>query len=90
VRWLIQEQIRGDAALAYQAAGQARVPLLLWGPYFWADGTTPRKSDNLVWQRADLAGDGTHPSESGRQKVAEMLLKFFTEDSLAKTWFARK
>ena len=36
------------------------------------------------------AGDRTHPSNSGQQKVAEMLLNFFTMDELAKTWFVKK
>jgi hypothetical protein len=29
-----------------------------------------------VWKREDLAGDGTHPSQSGRDKVAHLLLSF--------------
>lgn len=91
VRWLIQNQIKGNPDLRYDDSnGTGKAPLLLWGPYFWADGTTPRKSDHLVWERKDLAGDGTHPSQSGRQKVAEMLLKFFKEDALARTWFLKK
>ena len=90
-RWLIQDQIKGNADLKFDDAnGPATAPLLLWGPYFWADGTTPRKSDNLVWERTDLGGDGTHPSESGRRKAADMLLKFFKQDPLASTWFAGK
>jgi hypothetical protein len=88
VRWLIQEQLKGDAGLNFDAArGTVKSPLLLWGPYFWADGTTPRKSDKLVWLRQDLGGDGVHPSDSGRQKVAQMLLEFFASDPLAKRWF---
>jgi hypothetical protein len=87
-RWLIQDQIKGDAALNYDAArGPVKAPLLLWGPYLWADGTTPRKSDGLVWKREDLAQDGTHPSTSGREKVAKLLLTFFKSDTLAKAWF---
>jgi hypothetical protein len=73
VRWLIQEQ-RNE-------------PVLLWGPYLWADGASPRKSDGLVWNREDLGPDGTHPSQSGRAKVAGMLLTFFKTDLLAKSWF---
>ena len=69
--------------------GRAKAPLLLWGPYFWADGTTPRKSDGLVWERNDMAADGVHPTESGRRKVANQLLAFFKTDELAKTWFAK-
>jgi len=89
VRWLILEQQRGEAKLNWDAArGPVKAPLLLWGPYLWADGTTPRKSDGLVWQREDLAGDGTHPTRpKGTGKVARMLLKFFQTHPLARTWY---
>jgi lysophospholipase L1-like esterase len=30
--------------------------------------------------------DGVHPSESGRRKVADLLLNFFKTDSLAAAW----
>jgi hypothetical protein len=90
VRWLIQGQIKGDAALSLDPAkGEVKAPLLLWGPYLWADGVKGRRIDDLVWNREDLAGDGTHPSTSGREKVARLLLKFFKTDPLARTWFAR-
>jgi hypothetical protein len=90
VRWLIRDQQKGNPELNYEPAkGTVKAPLALWGPYLWADGLTPRKTDGLVWERQDLAGDGTHPSDSGRQKVAEMLLRFFKNDPLAKTWFVR-
>lgn len=90
VRWLIQDQIKGDAELNFDAErGAVKAPLLLWGPYLWADGTTPRKSDGLVWEREDLSGDGTHPSENGRKKVTDQLLKFFKTDSTSKTWFVK-
>ena len=84
-RWLIQRQIKGDAELA-----EAKSPLLLWGPYLWADGTSGRKLDSLVWERADFVGDGVHPSESsGRGKVSKLLLDFCTNDPLAKSWFVK-
>lgn len=90
VRWVILAQAGGDKALNCDAdAGEVKAPLALWGPYLWADGTTPRKADGLIYLRADLAGDGTHPSDSGRAKVAGQLLKFFTTDPLARGWFAR-
>jgi len=91
VRWLIQEQISGDPNLNYEPSkGPVKCPLLLWGPYLWADGTTPRKSDDLVWLRDDLAADGTHPSDkSGTLKVGRMLLEFFQTDPLARTWYLR-
>lgn len=88
-RWLIRDQIKGDAALAYSGAA-AKSPLVLWGPYLWADGTTPRKSDGLAWLRSDMVGDGVHPSDSGRDKVAKLLLGFFKTDPVAKSWFVKK
>lgn len=68
---------------------QTQEPVLLWGPYLWADGERGRKLDKLVWQREDFAGDGTHPSDAGRRKVAQLLLDFLTTDPLAKSWFAK-
>jgi hypothetical protein len=90
-RSLIQDQIKGDAKLNYDPAkGDVKAPLLLWGPYLWADGLTPRKSDGLVWKRDDLAGDGTHPSPtSGREKVGKLLLDFLKTNDDAKGWFLK-
>jgi hypothetical protein len=91
VRWLIQDQIKGDADLNFDAArGTVKAPLLLWGPYLWTDGTTPRKSDSLVWERSDVAGDGVHPSDSGRRKAAEQLQRFFKTDAEARSWFVKR
>ena len=90
VRWLIDDQVKGKPELNYDAArGEVMAPLLLWGPYLWADGETPRQTDGLVYRREDLGPDGTHPSESGRRKVAELLLKFLESDPTAK-WFTKK
>jgi hypothetical protein len=84
VRWVIQDQIAGEKK------GQVEGPILLWGPYLWADGVTPRKSDKLVWERKDLGEDGVHPSKIGGQKVAGLLLEFFKNDAGAKTWFVKQ
>lgn len=84
-RWLIERQMRGDPELAL-----TRAPLLLWGPYLWADGTRGRKIDGLIWERSDFVADGVHPSAAGRQKVADLLMNFLTTDPLAKPWFAAK
>lgn len=88
-RWLIQKQIAGDASLRFDdRSDRANAPLLLWGPYLWADGVKGRKADKLSYQRADLGPDGTHPSQAGREKVARLMLEFFKTDELARSWFA--
>ena len=85
VRWLIEEQLRGDPDLD-PASGLA--PLLAWGPYLWADGEVPR-SDGALWLASDTVNDCTHPSTSGRAKVAGQLLAFFKSDPAATPWFLR-
>jgi lysophospholipase L1-like esterase len=40
-----------------------------------------------VYLREDLGPDGTHPSESGRRKVAAQLLDFLKTDPTSKPWF---
>lgn len=88
VRSLIHDQIGGKPLLNYDSeSGPVRSPLLLWGPYLWADGKSGRKIDDLVWKPEDFANDGTHPSNSGRRKVAELLLGFMKSDPTAKMWF---
>lgn len=87
-RWLIQDQMDGEPRLNYDAAkGPVHAPLLLWGPYLWANGETPRKEGTLTWSPDDFGSDMTHPSSSGRRKVAGALLEYFATDPLAKPWF---
>ncbi len=85
VRHLIHKQLKGDASLA-----PPKSPLLLWGPYLWADGAQGRKLDDLKWLPEDLGPDGTHPSASGREKVAKLLLDFVTKNDFASSWFVKK
>ena len=77
VRGLIEAQMKGGE----------KSPVLLWGPYLWAAGATPRKADGLSYAAEDFGGDGTHPADSARAKVAKLLLDFFTSDANAKPWF---
>lgn len=91
IRWLIADQIRGNAAWNFDPArGAVKAPLLLWGPYLWAQGDTPRQGDDLAYERADFTEkDGTHPTASGRQKVAGLLLTFFKTNPTTQPWFAQ-
>jgi hypothetical protein len=88
VKWTITRQINGDTALTYTGANP-RSPWLSWGAYLWADGLLPR-SDGLIWECDDFVStDRTHPSTTGRLKVATMLLNFFKTDTTTKGWFLR-
>ena len=88
VKWIIEKQLGGDATLNFDPdAGPVNAPWLSWGPYLWADGEIPR-SDGLTWRCEDLDDDGTHPSDTGRQKVADRLLEFFKSDLTAREWYS--
>jgi hypothetical protein len=90
VKWLIEQQIKGDAVLNYDPAkGRVRAPWLSWGPYLWANGTTKR-ADGFSYDPGDFGEDGTHQSPSGQRKVGGLLLQFFKSDSTTKGWFLKK
>jgi hypothetical protein len=87
VKWLIQEQIDGAAALNFNPdKGAVKAPWLSWGAYLWANGTI-RRSDGFSYDEKDFAADGTHLSSSGVRKTGKLLLDFFRSDSTSKPWF---
>jgi len=91
VKWLIADQIAGKPELNYDPSkGPVRAPWVAWGPYVWADGVKANH-DGLSYTIDDyVEADRTHPSESGRRKVAKMLLDFMKTDPTAKVWFVKR
>ncbi|HEY6167512.1 MAG TPA: hypothetical protein VI454_05700 [Verrucomicrobiae bacterium] len=89
-RWIVQSQINGDAQLNFDPArGEVKAPLVLWGPYLWAQGNSPRKLDGLTWTQEDVRADQLHPSEAGCQKTTALLLNFSKTNEGAGRWFLK-
>lgn len=87
VKWLIEKQISGDTGLNYDSTrGPVLAPYLVWGPYLWIDGMTPRL-DGKIWEAFNLRGDCTHPSAQGAANVAVTMEQFFKTHQLSAPWF---
>jgi hypothetical protein len=85
VKWLIEDQLKGDKELDF-ASGKA--PWLSWGPYLWANGKK-KNPDGLFSVREDFGPDGTHHTTPGLRKMGEQLLRFMQTDSTTKGWFGK-
>jgi hypothetical protein len=90
VKWLIEEQMEGGAALNFDPAkGQVKAPWLSWGPYLWANGDRPR-NDGFAFDYGDFReNDRMHHSAAGMRKMGDELLKFFKTDETARPWFVK-
>jgi hypothetical protein len=92
VKWAIESQIaemRSEQPTA--RAGtlnyvKKAAPVLVWGPYLWANDSTPR-SDGFRWERIDFQTNGVHPSQTGEAKMATILLEFFKTSLYTRCWF---
>lgn len=91
VKWLIEQQLKGDPALNFDSArGEVKAPWLSWGPYLWANGEKKRK-DGFSFQLDDFReNDRMHHSPQGQEKIGKQLLHFFKTDSTTRGWFVNK
>jgi len=87
IKFLIEDQLNGVADLRFQGE-DAPVAWLSWGPYLWANGEKPNVN-GLFYKESDFGTDGTHPDNSGVQKVGKEMLRFFTTDETTVPWFVR-
>lgn len=87
MKWLIEDQINGDATLSFTGSDR-KAPLLDWSAYLWADGDNPR-SDGLSWEcPTDVKpDDGLHWSPIGNNKAGKKIFERFYTDTEARKWF---
>jgi hypothetical protein len=91
VKWLIEQQLKGDRELNYDPQkGVVKAPWLSWGPYLWANGEVQRK-DGFSFEPSDFReNDRMHHSAQGMKKIGGRMLQFFKSDSTAQEWFLKK
>ena len=93
MKWLIQAQINQMGGgpvdpIAGDLNYNTVAPWIAWGPYLWADGTTPR-NDGLTYTCADIEADGTHPATGAETKVGALILNFMLNSRFATPWFRK-
>lgn len=91
VKWAIQDQLNGNSNLNYNPLlGPVVAPWMSWGTYYWSNGMLGRQ-DGLIWDCADFAADGTHPTSTnnrlGQLKVSQQLLSWVKTDPTTIPWY---
>lgn len=90
-KWVIEAQIRQlDGGAPDARAGDLSLtvaPWIAWAAYLWAGDATRPRSDGFFWVPSDFQSDGTHPAQSGEQKVGRLLLDFFKSSPHTSCWF---
>ncbi len=79
MKGLIQDQLD-------DVDGLASGPWIGWGPYLWADGSTPR-ADGFRWLQSDLESDDLHAGPTAEWKVANLLREHFRSHPLSSPWY---
>ncbi len=85
MKWLIEAQIDGNKELTYKG-NDPKAPLLMWGPYFWTQGSKTR-DDGYSFTPSMVNTDGVHPNDAGKTKVANDFLSFWETDAVSQIWF---
>lgn len=88
VKWAIEDQLNGNAALNFDPTrGPVTAPWMAWGPYYWTNGLLGR-ADGLIASCDDYRDDGNHPSDIvGRVKESGILIDFFKSDTTITPWY---
>jgi hypothetical protein len=73
-KWLIESQIKGDDAAAFEGPDR-KLPWLQWGPYIW----------DHTWDRSYFT-DGVHPAPKAQEIFVDKYWKHLRDDSVARPW----
>lgn len=84
-KWLIEDQIKGLPGTAYKGPN-AVSPMVTWGWYEWAYGTSQPRLDGFTWEESDTE-DGLHGTPEGVDTLSNYFQHFLLTDSVAKTWY---
>ncbi|MBS1731368.1 MAG: hypothetical protein JSS67_11445 [Bacteroidetes bacterium] len=85
-KWAIEDQINGDPGVAYKGPN-AVAPIMTWASYQWTQGKKPN-ADGFAWYPSDTR-DGLHPTDAGKDKLAQFLWNFLYNDPYTTKWFLR-
>ncbi|GAB1429943.1 hypothetical protein MASR2M18_07760 [Ignavibacteria bacterium] len=85
IKWIIEKQMSGDNAYAYEGAN-AVIPFVTWGSYHWTDGSRKRGDGFSIDCQTDIGEDGLHLSAAGEMKIGALMYSYFTNDEAAKPW----
>lgn len=90
IKWLIENQIKGDESLSFSDLNK-KAPVLDWSAYLWTDGNNQR-SDGLFWEcPGDIQwNDGLHWSEEGNDKAGKKIFDKFYFDNESRLWFFKQ
>lgn len=87
-KWLIEDQMNGAPGTRYKG-NNAEVPLITWGWYEWAYGTSQPRKDGFTWEESDTT-DGLHGTPAGEDTLSSYFQNFLLTDPYAKIWYGKK
>jgi len=84
-KFAIEDQINGKPGTEYKG-NNAVAPLLTWGWYQWADGSSTPRKDGFTWLESETE-DGLHATKAGEDTLATRFQNFLLTDRYAKVWY---
>lgn len=87
-KWLIEDQMNNASGTTYKGSSP-EVPMLTWGWYQWAYGTSQPRQDGFTWEKSDTE-DGLHATPVGSDTLSGYFQNFLLTDKYAKNWYGKQ